>query len=218
MAAARAAGRTRIGERARRRTLTPLLVGALHIALLLGMRVLAPDAHDPRATDPSPLQTFLWIPPARHDPPRAARPLPTRTGRPRASTAVAQEPDTPPAAAAPAPTGAIDWEAAGREAARAHAQLPEPRRDCDENPPPGSMRPRCRPAPHAFGWHREPRAVEWQGLLPFVHLGKRCVLGLGFFGCAVGKLPEADGHLLDGMREPDRERSSVPAAGDAASR
>jgi hypothetical protein len=36
------------------------------------------------------------------------------------------------------------------------------------------------------------------------------VVGLGFFGCALGKKPEANGHLFDGMHDPDRQRSSVP--------
>lgn len=218
MAAASAAGRTHIGDRVRRRTWTPLLVGALHAALLLGFRALAPDLGGPRAADEPSLQTFLWMPPARQDPLRAAAVMPARTSRPYVLPAPADRPDAPPATAAAAAPGHIDWEAAGRETARAHAQLPEARRDCDENPPPGSMRPRCHPAPHAFGWHPEPRTVEWAGPLPFVHIGKHCILGLGFFGCAVGKLPEADGHLLDGMRDPDRDRSSVPAATDGEHR
>jgi hypothetical protein len=33
---------------------------------------------------------------------------------------------------------------------------------------------------------------------------------LGFFGCALGKLPEADGTLFEDMDDPDRPRSSVP--------
>ncbi len=35
-------------------------------------------------------------------------------------------------------------------------------------------------------------------------------MGLGFFGCALGKPPEANSHLFDGMHDPDRQRSSVP--------
>jgi hypothetical protein len=48
------------------------------------------------------------------------------------------------------------------------------------------------------------------GFIPHVHIGQRCVVGLGFFGCNLSKLPEANGHLLDGMQDPNRWRSSVP--------
>jgi hypothetical protein len=106
--------------------------------------------------------------------------------------------------------GAIDWEDAGRRALRARAAAPTRRSDCDDAPPPGSMRPRCTPRTTPFEWRPQPRAVEFDGLIPYVHLGKRCVLGLGFFGCAVGALPGANGRLFEGMRAPDRARSSVP--------
>jgi hypothetical protein len=43
-----------------------------------------------------------------------------------------------------------------------------------------------------------------------VRIGKRCVVGLDFSGCQIGKLPEADGTLFDDMRDPDRPRGSVP--------
>jgi hypothetical protein len=35
-------------------------------------------------------------------------------------------------------------------------------------------------------------------------------VGLGFFGCGFGKPPEANQHLFDAMRDPDRPHSSVP--------
>ena len=46
--------------------------------------------------------------------------------------------------------------------------------------------------------------------LPYMELGKRCVIGLGFFGCGIGKLPEPDGTLFDDMDDPNRPRDSVP--------
>jgi hypothetical protein len=48
------------------------------------------------------------------------------------------------------------------------------------------------------------------GGLPYMEIGKRCAIGLGFFGCGIGELPPPNGHLFDGMDDPDRERSSVP--------
>ena len=48
------------------------------------------------------------------------------------------------------------------------------------------------------------------GFIPYVRIGKRCIVGLGFWGCQLGKLPQANSHLLDGMTDPDRPGSSVP--------
>jgi hypothetical protein len=45
--------------------------------------------------------------------------------------------------------------------------------------------------------------------LPYIRVGERCAIGLGFFGCGFGK-PPANGNLFDGMDAPDRDRSSVP--------
>ena len=104
----------------------------------------------------------------------------------------------------------IDWYRAGKDAAQAAAQgRSRENRDCDDGERPGSMRRLCKKATH-FEWHPNPKAVEFEGLIPYVHLGKRCVVGLGFFGCAVGALPDANGHLLDDMKDPDRPLSSVP--------
>lgn len=65
-------------------------------------------------------------------------------------------------------------------------------------------------APKEFEWDPEPKRAGFAGGLPYVRLGKRCVVGLGFFGCAIGDLPEANGELFEGMRAPNRRESSVP--------
>jgi hypothetical protein len=62
-------------------------------------------------------------------------------------------------------------------------------------------------------WRPEVKKYGLYGPFPYVTLGERCVIGLGFFGCGIGKLPEANGHVLDDMRDPDRPRSSVPDHG-----
>jgi hypothetical protein len=53
-----------------------------------------------------------------------------------------------------------------------------------------------------------------EGLIAYVQVTQRCIVGVGLtgplFGCALGKKPEANGHLLDGMKDPNRQRSSVP--------
>ncbi len=37
-----------------------------------------------------------------------------------------------------------------------------------------------------------------------------CAFTLGAFACAFGKQPEANGHLLDDMKDPNYSGSSVP--------
>jgi len=102
----------------------------------------------------------------------------------------------------------IDWRGEGERAARVtaeklgrseHRPFGEPREPSpgDDQPPP-------------FEWDPEPKTVGFAGGLPYVRLGKRCALGLGFFGCALGKLPEANGDLFEHMRDPNLPESSVP--------
>jgi hypothetical protein len=69
---------------------------------------------------------------------------------------------------------------------------------------------KCKKHTPGFAWDPEPKKAGFIGIVPYVRLGKHCLVGLGFFGCAIGKLPEANGHLFDHMRDPDRDRSSVP--------
>jgi hypothetical protein len=115
----------------------------------------------------------------------------------------------------------VDWDNEGSTVANSQAAslFKELKHLCDEaakrgdQPPPGCRKyrepPPWEPEPNKFG------LTDGPGLrLPFVRLGKRCILGLGFFGCGVGKLPEANGHVLDDFRDPDRPRSSVPDPND----
>ena len=104
----------------------------------------------------------------------------------------------------------VDWEREARRsvetlAPQLHEGLIAKCRDASEPIP-----PECKPRRYHFKWSREPGTLEWDGLLPFVRLGERCAIGLGFFGCGIGPLPEPNGDLFDGMQDPDRPRSSVP--------
>jgi hypothetical protein len=74
------------------------------------------------------------------------------------------------------------------------------------------MLPRCNKQPRPFEWNPEQKRVGFAGVLPYVRLGDFCVLGLGFFACAVGERPRANIHLFDEMDNPNRPRSSVPDA------
>jgi hypothetical protein len=60
-----------------------------------------------------------------------------------------------------------------------------------------------------FAWSEEPKRAGFQSGIPYLRLGKGCVLVLGFVGCAFGA-SKANGHLFDDLRDPDRDRSSVP--------
>lgn len=46
--------------------------------------------------------------------------------------------------------------------------------------------------------------------LPYMMIGERCVIGLGFFGCALGALPEPEKGLFDDMRAGLTQESSIP--------
>jgi hypothetical protein len=117
----------------------------------------------------------------------------------------------PPSAALPLGLG-VDWgqEAATAGNSQAETIFKELRHLCDEAARRGEQPPGCHQYRKPDPWSPEPKKFGFAGGLPFVRLGKRCVLGLGFFGCGVGKLPEPNGHVLDDMRDPDRPRSSVP--------
>jgi len=71
----------------------------------------------------------------------------------------------------------------------------------------------CEPPESSLVWNPEtPRAgfTRTPIPLPFVQLGKRCVIGLGFFGCTLGALPEANSHMFDDIAEGKTMKSSVP--------
>jgi hypothetical protein len=110
----------------------------------------------------------------------------------------------------------VDWDQQTAAVANSQADsiFKELKRVCEEAARRGEEPPGCHRYRKPDAWSPEPKKFGFAGGLPFVRLGKRCILGLGFFGCGVGKLPEPDGHVLDDMRDPDRPRSSVPDPND----
>jgi hypothetical protein len=123
----------------------------------------------------------------------------------------------PPAAISELPPEkpSIDWNLEAERAARATvdriAQQAKPKcDDWDASNQPGVLLPKCKKHVPGLRWDPEPKRAGFIGIIPYVRLGKHCIVGLGFFGCAIGKLPEANAHLFDHMRDPDRDRSSVP--------
>jgi hypothetical protein len=138
--------------------------------------------------------------------PSAAKPIPISGGRSAPATA-APLLDSPAAQTPP-----IDWLRESEQAAisQSPAILAEFKRACDEAALRGERRPECGKYHQPDAWVPEPRTFGISGGLPFVRLGKQCVLGLGFFGCGFGKAPEANQHLFDTMRDANRPENSVP--------
>jgi hypothetical protein len=119
-------------------------------------------------------------------------------------------PPTSPAAQSGHIAPQVDWTREAESVARARAAEIAPEHTCDDGDRPGSTLPKCKQGGPAFQWDPEPSRFGVQGLIPYVRLGKHCVLGLGFFGCALGKLPEANGKLFDDLKDPGRPQGSVP--------
>jgi hypothetical protein len=112
-----------------------------------------------------------------------------------------------PSAENPSDPATVDWYGEARQLAS---------RVAEEAPPPtnfGSLlqtaREPCVRRDSSFEWNPE---EERRGLrpLPYVLVGDRCVIGLGFLGCALGALPEPNKHLFDDMKRGRSPESSVP--------
>jgi hypothetical protein len=145
------------------------------------------------------------------DPPEERRPVRPVPELPAADTAITLPRESiPPAPAAPA----IDWLSEGERAAREAAEKstrPGPRAFGEH---PTSPYRRCKAPKSSFEWDPEPDKAGFAGGLPFVRLGERCILVLGFFGCAIGDLPKPNSHLFDDMHDPERVTGSVPGPDD----
>jgi hypothetical protein len=121
-------------------------------------------------------------------------------------------PSEPPAlasdasASASAATPTIDWQREAEHSANHAIQM-------QVAPTSRAFQARAVPDPspkaRSFGWDPSPGKIGFSGGLPYLEIGKRCAVGLGFFGCGFGELPAANGKLFEDMDDPDRERSSV---------
>jgi hypothetical protein len=198
--------------RFKRRFVALFVVVALHFFLIV-LWVLQPIYVRVVDDDPSSVLFFIESP----------RPPPTTTPavQPRATQATPTViPDIPEpstaeqtssAPTAPTPSATIDWTAQASAAAAAviDKAIREETRKCDPSDSPNSFLPPCNPRTKKFEWD-QPR-VGFSGGLPYVRIGERCAVGLGFFGCGFGDPPPANGDLFEGMDDPERDRSSVPS-------
>jgi hypothetical protein len=178
-----------------------LLVHALAIRVFL-----AGDGQPP----PAEVLQFVSLWP--QEPPRFVPPPPVRATAGSSHAAPPRDPAPAEPADGPAeevpPEGpvspAIDWDGeAALSARRLTAGKEEP---SFGSPLPEAPKP-CRV--QKWKWTPEEKRA---GLapLPYVLIGKRCVIGLGFFGCTPGALPEVDTDQLDAWKRGEEAGSSVP--------
>lgn len=195
-----------------RRFIALVVVLALHCLFLLLLRVREPIVRRVTHSEQSSVLFFVDTPRPRvttvpHVPVPSAPATPTVIAEPAApeQTSTAPEPSTP--------TATIDWTAQATEAAAAVVDkaIGEEKRKCDPSDAPKSFLPPCHPQTKKFKWNPEEPRVGFSGGLPYVRVGERCAIGLGFFGCGFGDPPPANGDLFDGMDDPERDRSSVPS-------
>lgn len=130
----------------------------------------------------------------------ARRPVPAR----EASTAITVPEETPPAS--------IDWYGDAEDVAReglARSQERKPRAFGEQPRSPYREPKKYKPG---YEWQPQEKIAGFNGPLPYVRLGKHCMLMPPFFGCglAFGHRPKPAGATLDEIRDPDRPRDSVP--------
>lgn len=204
----------------RRRFFILIAVIGGHVLLLALFALVASKSHR-RTSEDTQTRTVLMLieSPEEQPAPQVIAPVTPPTPRPiervpelRSPINPAPQPEEkvePPPAQERAP-GAIDWRAAGERAARAAV----------EGDSQGSVRKFGQPRPkpqeqeevHEFEWNPKPPVVGFVGPLPFLRLGKRCIIILPFFNCGVGgKTPPPNGQVFEHMDDPDASRSSVPA-------
>ena len=124
--------------------------------------------------------------------------------------AVAQ---SPAAAVSPAVPAAVDWNAAAKFAA---GRALEDRTDAGKvfGEIVASPYRDCQLKKRSWRWIPERKKSGFAGGLPWVQVSERCIVGLGFFGCAIGELPPPRGDLLDDMDTANQMQSTVPGSED----
>jgi hypothetical protein len=197
----------------RHRLVAFIVVAALHFLFLLLLWIREPVTRRVAHSDEASVLFFI-------DAPRpsttTAPPVQVSSAQPAAT--VIAEPSSPKETfTAPEPTNSsptIDWAAQATEAAAAVVDktIRDETRKCDPEDRPKSFLPPCHPKVKPFEWNPNAARVGFSNGLPFVRVGERCVIGLGFFGCGFGDPPPANGDLFEAMDDPERERSSVPSS------
>ncbi len=204
------------------RRLFALAVVVLHVLLLAlllsGVRLRVQPEKEERVF------VSLWLPVAEPEPPDPLRDVTRPPAAPRSEVPAPGRPRTPDepvvatspaestAITVPAPAPApVDWGREATLAARRAAGSAGREEQKTFSPAPRTIPEPCKPKESSMQWNgAEDRTVTWAGPLPVFKVGKRCVVTIGFFACNLSEIPEANSHLLDDMRKPDRATSSVP--------
>ena len=196
------------------RALKRYVVAAAIVGVHVGVIALLVEARLHFRTSSAPEEEPLYV---RYFPPAPLTPLPSPDtnglrlpSAPHAERFSSQP--VPPSLFVPEPVEPPDWDRDAHSVADSVVSdlARREHRKCDDSDKPGSWLPKCKRHTPAFGWSDQHRAGFTSEGLPYVRLGKRCVVVMGLLGCALGALPEANGHLFDGLKDPDRDRSSVP--------
>ena len=206
-------------ERGTRRSLDR--VGLVAIVLgghwLLIEVLLGGHAEDPRRVAINLPETLIWVPVAQDIPqeqPEQKKKIELRP-RTRSVRSVRAEPAAVAAApvqqSEPAAESVPDWTSVAHSVAESMA--PQLINELDEKCATARRLARalpegCKREVQAKDWRPEPQRAGFVGIFPYVRLGK-CIIGLGFWGCAVQE-PSPDGSLLEDFRNPNRPTSSVP--------
>jgi len=180
---------------------------ALLAHMLLFLLLLYNDDSPPRIETPV---QFISLWPQMKPTPVPEDPPPPSDAPSRANVIAPAPAQESTAITVPAPPQQIDWQREATSAARRQATHPEGPQTF--SPPAETTRQPCKLPKSSLEWNPEtPRAGFTRTLipLPFVSLGKRCVVGLGFFGCTLGELPKANSHLFDDLAEGKTGMSSV---------
>jgi hypothetical protein len=191
------------------------LVLGLHLLLLV---VSVRSRPEPPAREAQSM-VLLDLPPVLDQPQPSPRTVPaTRSTKP-AQPQRSEPAESAPAAITLTPTQpGTDWrhEAQTEVEAQAAEAIKRQRRECDEARQHGKYPPGCPKASYDPHWQPQEKSAGFIGIVPYVRLGKRCIVVLSFFSCNLdAKLPDADGTLLKDVSDPSRPASSVPELGPA---
>lgn len=104
----------------------------------------------------------------------------------------------------------MDWYRAADEVAHSLTNVRRPRVYPGSGEHPKSPYRDCVQQPQ-FAWDPQPTVVGLDHhLVPYLRLGKYCVITLGSFGCAFGHYPGPNGHLFDSIRNRDPTQDGEP--------
>lgn len=198
-----------------RRAAAALAVLLLHLGV--GWLLLHASRRDDR--QPEAELTSVWLFPERPDP--VARSPVVAAESPDTTTALRQPRSPGPARELPGESASkdpgsapsIDWNLAAKEhvkRAGENLQASQPR---GFGAVPSPQFRKCKPPKTSFEWDPDALKTGLDAVLPSFRVGKRCVVMPPFFGCALGELPPPNSHLLDDMKNPERDRKSVPGSG-----